>query len=124
MDADIELAALLAKEGWQKERLGEYQSQRQALSRFTIGAVLLTDPVVDVIRRELRRVSPDAKIESDDIVKVLQDDLLKRDVMEGDKAIAAKRIVARAGNRTLRSSRSDSKDECAKVPRPAAVKTP
>lgn len=124
VDADIELAALLAKEGWQKERLGEYQSQRQALSRFTIGAVLLTDPVVDVIRRELRRVSPDAKIESDDIVKVLQDDVLKRDVMEGDKAIAAKRIVARAGNRTLRSSRSDSKDECAKVPRPAAVKTP
>jgi len=54
VDADIELAALLAKEGWQKERLGEYQSQRQALSRFTIAAVLMTDPLLDVLRRELR----------------------------------------------------------------------
>jgi hypothetical protein len=102
VDADIELAALLAKEGWQKERLGEYQSQRQALSRFTIAAVLMTDPVMDVVRRELRRVSPDAKIEGDDILKVLQEEVLKRDVLEGDKAISAKKVVARAGNRALR----------------------
>lgn len=106
VDADIDLAALLAKEGWQKERLGEYQSQRQALSRFTIGAVVLTDPVVDVIRRELRRVSPDAKIESVDILKVLQEEVLKRDVLEGDKAVAARKVVARSGNRTLRSAKT------------------
>jgi hypothetical protein len=105
VDADIELAALLGKEGWQKERLGEYQSQRQALSRFTIAAVLTTDPVIDVVRRELRRVSPDAKIESADIVKVMQDEVLKRDVLDGDKAAAAKKIVARAGNRTLRAAK-------------------
>jgi hypothetical protein len=103
VDADVELAALLAKEGWQKERLGEYQSQRQALSRFTIAAVLVTDPVLDVVRRELRRVSPDAKIEAEDILKVLQDEVLKRDVLEGEKAISAKKVVARAGNRALRA---------------------
>jgi hypothetical protein len=102
-ETDIELAALLAKEGWQKERLGEYQSQRQALSRFTIGAVILTDPVVDVIRRQLRRVSPDARIECDEIVKVLQEEVLKRDVLEGEKATSAKRLVTRAANRSLRS---------------------
>lgn len=105
VDADIELASLLAKEGWQKERLGEYQSQRQALSRFTIGAVILSDTVVDVVRRELRRVSPDAKIEADEILRVLQEEVMKRDVLEGEKAIAAKKIVARAGNRALRSKK-------------------
>jgi hypothetical protein len=106
VDADIELAALLAKEGWQKERLGEYQSQRQALSRFTIAAVLMNDPVMDVVRRELRRVSPDAKIESADVLKVMQEEVLKRDVLEGDKAASAKKLVARAGSRTLRASRA------------------
>jgi hypothetical protein len=115
VDADIEIAALLAKEGWQKERLGEYQSQRQALSRFTIAAVVMSDPVMDVIRRELRRVSPDAKIESSDIAKVMQEEVLKRDVVEGEKATAAKKSVARAGNRTLRTPKATVNDSEAAV---------
>jgi predicted type IV restriction endonuclease len=106
VDADIELAGLLAKEGWQKERLGEYQSQKQALSRFTIAAVLMTDPVMDVIRRELRRVSPDARIECADVSKVLQEEVLKRDVVEGEKASSAKRIVTRAANRPLKTAKA------------------
>ena len=104
-DSDIELAGLLAKEGWQKERLGEYQSQRQALSRFVIAAAILAEPVLDVLRRELRRVSPDARIDGAEIVTVLQEEVLKRDVLEGEKAVAARRVVARAGNRTLRTKR-------------------
>ena len=35
----IDLVGLLAKEGWQKAHLGEYQAQRRALSRFTLVAV-------------------------------------------------------------------------------------
>jgi predicted type IV restriction endonuclease len=107
LDADLELASLLAKEGWQKERLGEYQVQRQALSRFTIAAVVMSDTISDVIRRELRRVSPDAKIESDDIDAVLRNEVLKRDVLEGEKADLAKKLVAKAAKRQLRTSKDD-----------------
>lgn len=86
---DIELLGLLAKEGWQKAQLGEYHSQRQALSRFTIGALLLSGPVLDVLRREIRRLSPDVRIEIEDIKGVLVADVLKREVLEGEKAEAA-----------------------------------
>jgi hypothetical protein len=122
-DSDVELASLLAKEGWQKERLGEYQSQRQALSRFTIGAVLLSDPVIDVLRRQLRRVSPDAKIECEEILKVLQEEVLKRDVLEGDKAVSARKIVARASNRLLRAAKGDACEETA-TSQPANLMSP
>lgn len=47
----VELVGLLAKEGWQKAQLGEYHSQKQALSRFTLGALILGDPVLDLLRR-------------------------------------------------------------------------
>ena len=43
--------------------LGEYHTQRLALSRFFIGAIVLSEPVLDVVRRELRKISPDVKIE-------------------------------------------------------------
>jgi hypothetical protein len=54
---DIENLYLLTKEGLGKSVLGEYHAQRQALSRYFIGAMILSDTVLDVIRRELRRVS-------------------------------------------------------------------
>ncbi len=105
-DADIDLVWLLCKEGWQKARLGDYFEQRQALSRFTIGALLLSDAVIGVLRRELHRTSPDAKIDEEHIRSVLGTEVLRREVLEGDKAEAAKKLIARAANRSLRSSKN------------------
>lgn len=96
---DLENLYLLTKEGIGKSVLGEYHTQRQALSRFFIGAVVLSEPVLDVIRRELRKISPDVKIDNEQISDVLTNEIIKRDVMEGDKADEAQRKVNRAVKR-------------------------
>jgi hypothetical protein len=101
----IELLGLLAKEGWQKAKLGEYHSQKQALSRFILGALIVSDSVVDLLRRELRRLSPDVRIDSDGIRQAIREDVLKRDVLEGEHADAARKQVSRAAGRTLRASK-------------------
>lgn len=103
-ERDLEMLYLWCKEGWQRSVLGDYHTQRQALSRFFVGAMLQTDPVLDVIRRELRRVSPDVKIDSDQILQVLVTEVIKRDVLEGSQADEAKKKVARAANKALRTS--------------------
>ena len=101
-DGDIDLLYLWCKEGWQRSVLGEYHTQRQALSRFFVGAMLQTDAVLDVIRRELRRVSPDVRIDSSQIKKVLVDEVIKREVLEGDKADDARKRISKAANKALR----------------------
>jgi hypothetical protein len=58
---DIGLLYNLTREGWLKSALGEFHAQRQALSRFFLGAMVLSAPVLKVIRRELRRLSPDIR---------------------------------------------------------------
>jgi hypothetical protein len=60
------------------------------------------DPVLDVIRRELRRVSPDVKIDSEQIRDVLSSEVIKREVLEGDKADEARKKINRAANKALR----------------------
>ena len=100
--SDVETLFLWCKEGWQRSALGEFETQKQALSRFFLGAMVLSEPVLEVVRRELRRVSPEARIEIDQIRGVLVDEVIKRDVMEGDKAEEAKRKIARAINKSLR----------------------
>lgn len=103
-ERDIETLFLLCKEGWQKSAIGDYHTQRQALSRFFIGAVLQTDPVLDSIRRELRRVSPDVKIDSEQIKDVLRNEVIKREVLEGDKAIEATKKINRSASKALRAT--------------------
>ncbi|MBS0556788.1 MAG: type I restriction enzyme HsdR N-terminal domain-containing protein [Proteobacteria bacterium] len=110
-DDDIELVGLLAREAWQKERLGEYLEQKQALSRFTIAAVLLSDTVLAVVRRELRRVSPEVHIDVEEIANALRTDVLKREALDGEKAQEAQKRVARSANTTLRDTKeADSGD--------------
>lgn len=101
--SDLELLYLWCKEGWQRSVLGEYHTQRQALSRFYVGAMLQTDPVLSVIRRELRRMSPDVRIDSDEIKDVLVNEVLKREVLEGDKADEARKKVAKSAAKALRA---------------------
>ena len=105
-DAHIDLLFLLSKEGWQKARLAEHHSQREALSRFMIGAILSSDTVLEVLRRELRRVSPNVRVELSEVRDVLLNEVLKREILEGEKAIAAKKAIARAASKALRQART------------------
>ena len=93
---DIELLYNLTREGWQKTALGEFHTQRQALSRFFMGAMVLSNPVLEVIRRELRRLSPDVRIDIDQIKSVLTQEVLKREVVEGEKAEEARKKINKA----------------------------
>lgn len=116
-ESDVELLYLWCKEGWVRSVLGEYHTQKQALSRFFLGAMILTDPVLDIIRRELRRVSPEVRIETEQIRAVLINEVIKREVQEGDKADEARKKIARTQNKALRAVSSKGiKQEAASSP--------
>jgi hypothetical protein len=102
-ESDLQSLFLLTKEGWVKSALGDFQSHKQALSRFFLGVMVLSDPVVEVIRRELRRVSPEVRIDLEEIRNVLTSEVIKREVMEGEKADEARKKIARAAAKVLRA---------------------
>lgn len=107
---DVDMVALLSREAWKKSRLDDYAVQKQALSRFTIAAVLLTEPVLGMIRREIRRISSEVKVEQEAIAQVLTADVIKREVIEGEKAEAAKKMIQKAARRALRAAEREEKE--------------
>jgi hypothetical protein len=110
---DLDQLFLLTKESWSKSALSDYYDQKQALSKFSISAAILSDSVLSVIRRELRRLSPDVKIDVEQIRSVLEQEVLKREVVEGEKAEEAHKRIARANNRVLKNKAGkESADEC------------
>jgi predicted type IV restriction endonuclease len=122
---DIERLYLLTKEGWAKSVLGDYHKQMQVLNRYSIAATILTDPVLDVIRRELRRVASDVKVETETIQEVLVQEVLKREVVEGERADEAKRKIYRAQSRALKQAgKEDEKPAAKKAAEPPAPAEP
>lgn len=112
----IEQLFLLCKEGWSKSVLGEYFVQKQALSRYYMAATLLTDTVLDCIRRELRRISPDVRIDTDAISKVLAHEVIKRDCLEGEKADEARKGVRKAAGKALRAVKEKGQEAAPEAP--------
>jgi len=98
----LENLFLLTRESMTKSALHAYHDYKQATSRFFLAAVLTNDTVLEVVRRELRRVSPDVRITVEELRNALQTDVLKRDVIEGEKADTARKKVARAATKMLR----------------------
>ena len=108
---DIEKLFLLCREGVQKSAIDDFHAFAQIVNRFTIAAIISSDPVLAVLRRELQRLEPDSRVTTDDIRAILPD-VLKRDVTEGEEAGAARKRVFKATKTQLRK-RAEKSDECA-----------
>ena len=102
----IEDLFLLSKEGIQRSGLDAYNDQLRVRNKFNLAALILSDPILHSIRRELKRISPDVRISVEEIKDALCHEVIKRDAIEGDKAAEAQRLVNRAAGKALRQRRA------------------
>jgi predicted type IV restriction endonuclease len=116
-DEDLAILFLLCKEGLSKEAIKAYHERVQTVNRFVIAALIQSEPVLNVIRRELKRLAPEAKVEREEIEAILPE-ILKRDALEGEQALRAQKQVDRHAARALRRARQASEEEREDAERP------
>jgi len=63
-----ELLFLLCKRGVQKDLIDDYYQYRQSVNRHTIGALIRSEPVINAIRKELRKLKEGIKVENEEIL--------------------------------------------------------
>ncbi len=90
-----EMLFTLSREGASKDVITEYQDKVSAVNRYVISALLLNSPVTDCIRRELRKFNPGIKVELSEIVDIISNEILKRNVLDDEKAKEAQKRVKR-----------------------------
>ncbi len=108
--AEHDLLFLLCREGLSKEAIKEYHERAQSVNRFVVAAIIQSEPLLRAIRRELKRIAPKAKVDTDEIEGLLPD-ILKRDVIEGEAAKRARHLVKKGAHKPLRKVRSESSNE-------------
>ena len=82
----LEKLYIVCKEGLVKDAREEFHEKVLTINRFVLGALILSEDVVAVIRRELRKISDGVLVTPEEIQRVLSTEVLKRDVIEGEDA--------------------------------------
>ena len=102
---DLERLYLLTHEGRSKSALKEYHEQKQAMSRYSIAAILISDSVLSSVRRELKVLSPDMKFTLPEIKAVVTGEVLRRNALEGEKAKEAQKKIIKANRKKSQKSK-------------------
>jgi hypothetical protein len=76
-------------------------------NRFTVAAIVGSEPVVSVVRRELRRLFPDLKVAPENLAMLISDEVVKRDTIEGDKAKEAATRIRKAQGKIERAKKKE-----------------
>lgn len=90
-DRDMELLFMLTKEGLDKNIKEEYFEKVQSVNRYIIGNMILSETMLTVLRREVKKFAEGAKIDLEEIAEIVRNDVLKRDIVEGDEAAEAQK---------------------------------
>lgn len=108
---DLSTLFLLSREGMTKSVLEEHHTQAQATNKYILAATVLSSPVLDVMRRELRRLNPGVKIDAQEIGELLREEVFKREVVECEKAEQAQKKIQSIGSKPLRVASKSAKTE-------------
>lgn len=92
----VECLGNLSREGFTRSSMTAFYQQRQITSKASIAALLLSEPLLATLRREIRRLSSGVKIEADDLKALLQSEVLKRDLLDGEEAKQATDFLKKA----------------------------
>lgn len=120
-EKDQEFLFLLAKEGLGKNAREDFYEKVQSVNRYVIGNLMLADPVLSVVRRELRKLADGMKIDVEEVEGIVRTQVLKREIVEGDEAEAAQARVSkfyRKGTAPRRTKKTQEPEPSAPPPAP------
>lgn len=89
---------MLSKEALSKKgnTLSEYHIQKKLVNPPMLAQIILSDDVINYIKRTFKKVSNDTKVTNEEIYKMLVTDVLKRDALEDEKAQEYRRKILKA----------------------------
>jgi hypothetical protein len=92
----IECFGTLSREGFTQSSMTAFFQQQQATSKFSLAALLTSENLLATLKKELKKISPTLKIEEDFLRNTIQNDVLKRELVDSDEAKAAAEAIKKA----------------------------
>lgn len=108
-EKDQEYLFLLAKEGIGKNAREVFYEKVQSVNRYMVGNIILAEPVMSAVRRELKKLADGIKISVEEVEEIVRTEVLKREIVEGEEADAARERVRKFYRKGTSSGRAKKK---------------
>jgi hypothetical protein len=109
----------LSREVFTPDSMSQMFKSKQAMSKYSIAQLLLSDPVVGMVRRELRKLADGLNPNLDEVRNLIEEHVIKRELIEADDAKAAAKAVRKL------SKKNKTKNELVEpVPTTAPISEP
>lgn len=99
----IECLGNLSREGFTRSSMTDYFQQKQITSKFSLASILRSGQMIAALKRELRRIAPHVRVNDGFLKEVLENEVLKREVVIGDEASQAEDYLRRCTRASLRA---------------------
>lgn len=109
-EKDQECLFTLSKEGLIKKARDDYYEKVQSVNRYVIGNLILAEPVLSIIRRELKKLSNGIRIDTSEIEEIVRSEVIKREVVEGEQADEARTRVNKFYRKSTSTKRLKTKE--------------
>lgn len=100
---------LLTKESLSKKARDFFFEKIQTVNRYTLGHVIVSEPVIKVVTREMKKISGGVRISIDEVLKIIQDEVLKRDILDSEESDEAKKRIRKYERSLIRKKASNIK---------------
>lgn len=83
---DADKLYILCKEGLKKNAIDEFAKHRLVVSKYFISAILQSEPVIDAVRKELKKIDATIKSEPEEVLEIIQNEIIKRELTDSLEA--------------------------------------
>ena len=87
--SDLDKLFILCKEGIKKNAIDEFSQHRMIVNKYFLSTILRSDTVIESVKKEFRKIDPQIKIEDEEIVCILNNEVLKRELIDSQETIDA-----------------------------------
>lgn len=97
-DSSLEMLYFLCIEAFaksSKSTLEDLYSQKQVMNRYVIGQLIMSEDTAAFLRKQIKKIYPDIKPSVEEISEIIRNEILKREVVEGEDADDAHKKVQR-----------------------------
>lgn len=97
-DSDLEYLTLLSRESLFKTstNLNDFYNQKKLLDRMVIGQIVQSEPVVKAIKSVMKKMAKETKVTDEEIMYILANGVIRRDIIDDDKANSVKNRIKKA----------------------------
>lgn len=110
-ESDKQTLFYLCKEAIIKAEINTLYAEKQAANKYIIGHLLLKKEILNIIRKELKKMFPDTNVAPEIIYDLLKSDVIRREIMEAEDAKGALKQIEKVEKREAAAIKRKAKEK-------------